>query len=141
MSEERDSAVISWFTGRLPGEWTSQGEPTIQIDRDEVVVTIAVAVPELDEQASDVDRSEAIDGRIAGFRDDTKKRRISIAREAEQQQEQNAAQHAALTKTVAGLDSKFSERVSAGDARTDELAVRSVRCPPRDRLPSAPPAQ
>ncbi len=79
----QDSSITAWFTGRLPGEWTTAGDPSIDIDRDEIVVTITVAAPDLDEQASDVDRAEATEGRISGFRDETKKRRISIAREAE----------------------------------------------------------
>ncbi|MDX2379574.1 MAG: hypothetical protein QNM02_07435 [Acidimicrobiia bacterium] len=83
MNREQQSAITSWFTGRLPDDWSAGAAPTIEIDRDEIVVTISVAVPDLDEQASDADRAEAIDGRIAGFRDDTKQRRISIAREAE----------------------------------------------------------
>lgn len=87
MTSQHDSAIRSWFTGRLPDEWVTAGAPSIEIDRDEIIVTLAIAAPDLheqaDEQASDADRAEAIAGRIAGFRDDTKARRISIAREAE----------------------------------------------------------
>jgi hypothetical protein len=87
----KDSSINAWFTGRLPAEWSTAGEPTVDTDRDEIIVTLSIAVPDLDERASDVDRSEAIDGRIAGFRDDTKKRRISIAREAEHRFQQKVS--------------------------------------------------
>lgn len=80
---KQDSSIAAWFTGRLPAEWATAGEPVIEIDRDEIVVTLSIAAPELDENASDVDRAEAVEGRISGFRDETKKRRISVAREAE----------------------------------------------------------
>jgi hypothetical protein len=83
MTTTHDSAIRAWFGGRLPAEWTGTGEPSIEIDRDEIVVTLSLAAPELDETASDVDRAEAVAGMISGFRDDTKSRRISVAREAE----------------------------------------------------------
>ncbi len=83
MTTTHDSAIRAWFGGRLPDEWTATGEPSIEIDRDEIIVTLALAAPDLDEQASDVDRAESVAGTISGFRDDTKSRRISVAREAE----------------------------------------------------------
>jgi hypothetical protein len=80
---ETNSAIAAWFTGRLPDEWTTAGEPTVETDRDEIIVTLEIGAPDLGDDADDADRAEAIAGRIAGFRDDTKARRISIAREAE----------------------------------------------------------
>ncbi|MEM8745427.1 MAG: hypothetical protein AAF945_02945 [Actinomycetota bacterium] len=83
MTDTTDSAIDSWFRGRLPEDWTSLSAPTIVIDRDEITITVAVAPPELADDASEADRAEAIDGRITGFREDTRDRRVSIARDAE----------------------------------------------------------
>lgn len=77
------SAIQSWFTGRLPDDWTRTTSPIIDVDRDEIVVTIGVEAPALDEDASPADRAEALAGRVSGFRDETRDRRIAIAREAE----------------------------------------------------------
>jgi len=85
------SAIRSWFAGRLPDEWTTAAPPSIEVDREEIVVTLTIAAPELDEQASDADRAEAVDGRISGFRDDTRDRRIAIAREAEHRYQRKVA--------------------------------------------------
>jgi hypothetical protein len=83
MTTNEVSTIRSWFAGRLPDEWTSAAAPSIDVDREEIVVTLTVDAPELGEDASDADRAEAVAGRIAGFRDDTRDRRIAIAREAE----------------------------------------------------------
>ena len=85
------SSIESWFTGRLPDEWTSAGEATIVIDREEITVTVVTEPPEPGEDASDADRAEAIDGRIAAFREDTRDRRMKIAREAEHRFERKVA--------------------------------------------------
>lgn len=83
--------ITAWFGGRLPAEWTEHGEPTIAVDRDEITVVLTIDVPELETDADDGVRSEALAGRVAGFRDDTKQRRIRIAREAEHRFEQKVA--------------------------------------------------
>ena len=72
--------VTAWLSNRLPDEWRAAGPPEITVDREEIVVLLAVAAPEVDDQST---ATAAIDGRIAGFRDDTRDRRISIALEAE----------------------------------------------------------
>lgn len=77
------STIRSWFAGRLPEEWTTAGDPAIEIDRDEITITLQIAPPDLPTKASDTDRSEAADGRISGFREDTRERRMAVAREAE----------------------------------------------------------
>ena len=85
------SSIASWFAGRLPSEWTAAGPPDVVVDREEITVTVAIDPPELADGASEVDRAEAVQGRIAGFRDDTRDRRISIAREAEHRFERKVA--------------------------------------------------
>lgn len=78
-----ESGIGAWWTGRLPDEWTSAGPHEITIDRDEITVVLTIPAPELDDEAGDADRAEAIDGRISAFREDTRERRMAIAREAE----------------------------------------------------------
>ncbi len=83
MSTAQESSIQAWFRGSLPDEWVAAGAATVDVDRDEITVTLALGVPELSEEASDEDRAEAVEGRITGFREDTRDRRVAIARRAE----------------------------------------------------------
>lgn len=85
------TSIESWFAGRLPSEWTTLRPAEVTVDREEITVDVAVALPELDDDASDADRAEAASGRIAAFREDTRERRIAIAREAEHRFERKVA--------------------------------------------------
>jgi hypothetical protein len=77
-----ESAITSWLLGRLPDAWTT--EPArVTVDRDEITILLTIPQPELGEGATDTDRAEALAGRAAGFRDETRDARIQIAREAE----------------------------------------------------------
>lgn len=76
------AAVAAWFAERLPDDWTSTA-PTVTVDREEVTVVLALPAPETAEGASDAEKAEAVAGRIARFRADTRDRRIAVAREAE----------------------------------------------------------
>jgi hypothetical protein len=68
-----------WFAGRLPDGWAS-GELSVTVDRDEIVVVIPIEVPSSDEGSA----AQAVAGRIARFREETRDQRIQIAREAEE---------------------------------------------------------
>ncbi len=71
-----------WFTGRLPGEWFT--EPVgIVLDREEIAVVGTIADPDVPADGSDAARSAAVEGRVRRFREQTRERRIEIAREAE----------------------------------------------------------
>jgi len=74
------AAASAWLTNRLPDEWHAAGAPEITVDREEIVVVLSVAAPAVEDQST---LTAATDGRIAGFREDTRDRRISIALEAE----------------------------------------------------------
>jgi hypothetical protein len=78
-----DSAVVAWFAGRLPSEWSSAGAADVTVDREEIVVILALDGPELPADADAVTAREAVAGRVAGFREDTRERRMAIARDAE----------------------------------------------------------
>jgi hypothetical protein len=68
--------IQAWFTGRLPDEWFS--EPAeITVDREEITIVGTLPAPESD------DADVAAEGRIKRFREETRTRRIEIAREAE----------------------------------------------------------
>jgi hypothetical protein len=71
--------ISGWFAGRLPEDWF-EGPAEVTVDRDEVLVVGRLAPPE----GADPADAAAADGRIARFREDTRDRRIRIAREAEQ---------------------------------------------------------
>jgi hypothetical protein len=85
------SEITSWFTGRLPAEWTTAGDPSVVTDREEITVTLTIEPPHLPDDASDADRAEAVEGRVAGFREDTRERRMTIASEAEHRFERKVA--------------------------------------------------
>src|SRR5215212_2497205 len=71
-----------WLTGRLPADWF-EAEPTVTVDRDEILVVGRLAEPQTTDGASEAERAAAVEGRIKGFREDTRERRIVIARELE----------------------------------------------------------
>src|ERR1700722_3131425 len=69
-----------WFTGRLPAGWFTTA-PAINADREEI--TIVGALPDPEAGAADAERAAAAEGRIRRFREETRARRVEIAREAE----------------------------------------------------------
>jgi hypothetical protein len=76
-------STVAWFAGRLPDAWKAGGEPTVTVDREEIHVILTAAAPELADGADEATRTEALEGRIGGFREDTREQRMAIAREAE----------------------------------------------------------
>jgi hypothetical protein len=72
--------VGGWLGGRLPDEWF-EAAPQITVDRDEILVVGRISAPDVggDEAA----RAAAETGRITRFREETRERRMEIAREAE----------------------------------------------------------
>jgi hypothetical protein len=74
--------VRGWLSGRLPADWF-EGEPEVTIDRDEIVIVGRIPAPEYSEGASDAAKAAADEGRIKRFREDTREKRIEIARELE----------------------------------------------------------
>ncbi|ALE77267.1 hypothetical protein [Pseudonocardia alni] len=77
--------AAAWFTGRLPDGWFT-GAPEVTVDRDEIVVVGELPPPGGDHPDTDAGRADAAaaeTGRISRFREETRDRRIEIAREAE----------------------------------------------------------
>src|SRR5690242_3914260 len=93
-NDKSAAAVVAWFAERLPTEWTATA-PQVSVDREEITVILTVPAPEAAEpgspEAADAPagdggasaRAAAVAGRVARFREDTRERRIGIAREAE----------------------------------------------------------
>jgi len=72
--------IKGWFTGRLPGEWFT--EPAdIVVDREEI--TIVGTLPDPEGGAGSAEKAAAAEGRIKRFREETRSKRIEMAREAE----------------------------------------------------------
>jgi hypothetical protein len=82
ITNESLERVRGWFTGRLPEEWMVD-RPRVTVDREEITVMLTVADVDLDGEASEVEAAEARTGRARAFREETRERRIEIAREAE----------------------------------------------------------
>ena len=75
----------AWFAGRLPGEWFAR-PAEIVVDREEITIVGTLPEPEPGTPASaekSAEKTAAVEGRIKRFREETRARRIEIAREAE----------------------------------------------------------
>ncbi|GAA4357974.1 hypothetical protein [Angustibacter luteus] len=83
MTTDSTAEVRAWLTGRLPQEWTTDGAPEVTVDREEITVVLALGAPSLADDATDAERAQALAGRVQGWREDTRERRIAVAREAE----------------------------------------------------------
>ncbi|TDU88786.1 hypothetical protein EV138_2335 [Kribbella voronezhensis] len=112
-TQHEGERVRGWLTGRLPSAWF-EGEPEVSIDRDEILVVGTIPAPQQDGEVSAAARSAAEEGRIKQFREDTREKRIEIARELE---------HATRKKVAWG--------VQAGGTRT---VFTSLSAPVMTRL-------
>jgi hypothetical protein len=90
ITQEQLERVRGWFTGRLPDEW-KVAAPEVTVDRDEITVILTLADVDLADDASQAERDEARAGRARAFREDTRERRIEIAREAERRYERKVS--------------------------------------------------
>jgi hypothetical protein len=97
-----DAELRGWFAGRLPDDWFVE-PAAIQVDREEITIIGELPDPTgatgttgtagtgtgtaettgETNDVSDAERQAAADGRIRRFREETRSRRIEIAREAE----------------------------------------------------------
>lgn len=74
--------LSAWLAGRIPGDWFT--EPVeITTDRDEITIVGALEPPVLEDDADDEAVAVAARGRATQFREDTRARRMEIARELE----------------------------------------------------------
>jgi hypothetical protein len=82
ITSEAQERVRGWFTGRVPEEW-QQAPVDVVVDREEISVRLTLPDVELAEDTSAAEADEARAGRTKAFREDTRSRRMEIAREAE----------------------------------------------------------
>jgi hypothetical protein len=80
--DEHEEQVRGWFSGRLPDGWY-EAPVEVTIDREEITLVGRIPAPTVADGASDGERAAAVAGRVKAFREDTRERRIAIAREAE----------------------------------------------------------
>ena len=90
ITDEALERVRGWFVGRLPDDWQVQ-PPQITVDRDEITVVLSVADVDLPAKTSAAERDEARAGRTKAFREDTRGKRMAIAREAEHRYERKVS--------------------------------------------------
>jgi hypothetical protein len=77
-----DEQIEGWFAGRLPADWFVAA-PTVEIDREEILVVGELSPPQLPADASDETTAAAVASRISGHREDTRATRMRIADEAQ----------------------------------------------------------
>ena len=74
--------ITGWVSGALPPD-LYQGPPSIDVDVDEILVVGDVGAPEVPEGLDAQGTTAAEQARIARFREETRDRRIAVARQAE----------------------------------------------------------
>lgn len=77
-----EQELRGWFSGRLPSDWFSSPIEVV-LDREEIAVIGTIPESDIRSDAPDSERSAAAEGRARRFREETRERRIEIAREAE----------------------------------------------------------
>jgi hypothetical protein len=87
--------ITAWFRGRLPDDWVAVAPADITVDREEIMVILHLEAPDLAD-TDDAARTEAVDGRLQRFRDDTRDQRIEIARAAEHRFERKVSWGASI---------------------------------------------
>ena len=93
MTNEDLERVRGWFTGRLPDEWKVEA-PDVTVDREEITVVLTIADVESAEgspEMTDAERDEARVGRASAFREDTRRKRMAIADEAQRRFERKVS--------------------------------------------------
>jgi len=113
MSTADLSSIQGWFAGRLPDGWFSGAD--VSIEDDQIVV-----LGKLNEEglpSAEAERESFAAGRIARFREETRGRRIGIAREAEERFDKNVTWGAVLGGVTKRFTAGGSGRTSSGGRR------------------------
>ena len=77
-----EESIRGWFIGRVDDDWF-EGPPSVEYDRDEILVIGRIAEPSMGDDVSDDDKVAARLSRIEAFRKKTRRGRIEVARVAE----------------------------------------------------------
>ncbi len=76
------SEITGWVSGALP-DGLYPSPPTIEVDQDEILVVGDLGAPKVPEGLDAEGTAAAEQARIARFREETRDRRIAVARQAE----------------------------------------------------------
>ncbi|MEU2423374.1 hypothetical protein ABZ619_20505 [Streptomyces sp. NPDC007851] len=82
ITQEQRDRLRGWFAGRLPEDLFEE-LVEVTADREEVTVVGRIPGPKVAGDASDAERTAAVQGRIQEFRERTRESRMAVAREAE----------------------------------------------------------
>jgi hypothetical protein len=82
ITKGKEQALRGWFAGRLPEDLFVE-LLDLTVDREEITVIGRIPEPDIDAEASQVERDASLEGRIAEFRERTREDRVAVAREAE----------------------------------------------------------
>lgn len=80
--ESPADALHDWFTSRIPADWLA-GSVIVQGDREELTVVIPIEMPQAADAASGAERAAIRERHSRWFRENTRQRRMEIARDAE----------------------------------------------------------
>ena len=81
-ADASSSEITGWVSGALPPDLFT-AVPTIEVDVDEILVVGDIGAPQVPEGLDAEGRAAAEQARIARFREETRGRRIAVARQAE----------------------------------------------------------
>ncbi|ASW53933.1 hypothetical protein [Plantactinospora sp. KBS50] len=90
--------AAGWITGAVPDGWFT-GAPRVVVDREEIAIVGRLPEPELPTDATPADRAAAEAGRINQYREETRDRRIAIARQVEHRYRRKVAWGVACGET------------------------------------------
>ena len=100
MSTADTASIQSWFAGRLPDGWFTGAD--VLIEDDQIVVLGKLSDDGL--PSGDAEKENFAAGRIARFREETRGRRIGIAREAEERFDK----HVTWGAVLGGVTKRFT---------------------------------
>jgi Arc/MetJ-type ribon-helix-helix transcriptional regulator len=120
------SDAAAWLAGRLPEDWFTE-KPEVTVDRDEILVVGRIGLPEIaDDDAAE--RAAAESGRITRFREETRERRMAIAREAEHRYQRAVswgARCGATTEPFTTFSAPVMTRLRQAERRVLDTLVES----------------
>jgi hypothetical protein len=110
MSTADLGSIQSWFAGRLPDGWFSGADVTIEDDQ---IVVLGKLAEEGLPSSGGAERESFAAGRIARFREETRGRRVGIAREAEERFDK----HVTWGAVLGGVTKRFTPGGSGRGSR------------------------
>jgi hypothetical protein len=123
------SEITGWTSGALPPD-LYRGVPTIEVDRDEILVVGDIGAPEVPEGLDAEGTAAAERARIARFREETREQRIAVARQAEARYDRPiswGATAGATTERFTTVHARLGTRLSLEQRRVlDHLVAAGV---------------